>query len=345
MRGNRGDKVRTYGVGVVGLGKVSAEHIKAYISNSHTEVVALCSRNRERIVQKMAQLNLECAVYTDYEKMLSDPRVDIVSICTPNDLHATQAIKAARAGKHMLIEKPVALNLEELRTLREAVREARVKAMAGFVLRWNPLVRIVKSIVDDGTLGELFMAEVDYLHGGRGVAAPEWMYRKTVAGSSLLMSGCHAVDIIRWLVGSEVAEVTAYSSRHDLRFEYEPTTLALLRFENGVIGKVASSREVEMRYVFNLELFGTKGTIMNNRLWATKLAGQTDFATIPSVMPDTADVTHHPFGAEIAHLVECILEDREPIVGIDDTYRTHEVCLAADISAAQDGRKVNLPLP
>ena len=118
----------------------------------------------------------------------------------------------------------------------------------------------------------------------------------------------------------------------------------IARFANGAIGKVASSIENKMPCVFNIQLLGDKGSIRNNQIYAkSKFPGQTDFVTIPTILPDSGDVTHHPFEAEIDHLVDCILNDVESHANVEDTYKTHEVCLAADLSA-MEGRPVRLPL-
>ena len=339
----------TYGVGIQGAGWVAGEHIKAYENNPHTRVVAIGSRTKEGAARKAEETGISCSLYDDFEELLADRNVDIVSICTPNHLHVEEGVKAAQAGKHILLEKPIALNLEDLRALREAVRQGGVKTVVSFVLRWNPLFQTIKSLLADDAIGRVFYAEVDYYHGiGPWYKQFEWNIRKAVGASSLLSAGCHAVDGLRWFVEDEVAEVSAYSTRGDGvpfdQYEYDPTQVLIARFANGAIGKVASSIENKMPYVFNILLLGDKGSIRNNQIYAKKkFPGQTDFVTIPTILPDSGDVTHHPFEAEIDHLVECILNDVESHANVEDTYTTHEVCLAADLSAIKGG-PVKLPL-
>jgi predicted dehydrogenase len=283
------------------------------------------------------------------DELLADPNVDIVSICTPNHLHVAEGIKAARAGKHILMEKPIALNLQGLCDLRQAVHEAQVKTVVSFVLRWNPLFQTIKSLLADDAVGRVFYAEVDYYHGiGPWYGQFGWNVKKDIGGSSLLSAGCHAVDGLRWFVESEIVEVSAYSTRGDGapfdQYEYDPTQVFVARFANGAIGKVASSLESKMPYVFNIQLLGDKGSIRNNQVYSkAKYPGQTDFVTVPTILPDSGDVTHHPFQGELDHLVECIVNDVESHANIEDAYVTHEVCLAADLSA-QEGRPVKLPL-
>jgi len=129
-------------------------------------------------------------------------------------------------------------------------------------------------------------------------------------------------------------------------FEYPANAVAVLRFRNGIIGKTSVLLDCELPYQFNMDLAGTEGTIRDNRLWSKRLLpGQTGWASVPTVLPDSGDVTHHPFDGEINHLVQCILEDRESHCSVADAYLSHEVCLAIDRSLEDGGRPVTLPLP
>ncbi len=338
---------KTLGVGIVGTGWVSDEHIKAFEQNPHTEVRAIVSRSRERARAKAEQHALRAAAFDDLPAMLEDPGIDLVAICTPHHLHAEQGIACARAGKHILIEKPIALDLDSLHALDDAVRSAGVRTVVSFVLRWNPLFEMIRAQLADGVAGNVFYAEVDYFHGiGPWYKQYEWNIRKDMGGSSLLTAGCHAMDGLRWFVGREAVEVSAYanfSPANPLRYEYEPNSVTLVKFEGGVIGKVASSIECVMPYVFNIGLYGDQGTIRNNQVFSRKWPGQKGWATIPTVLPDSGDVTHHPFVGEANHFVECILGGRESHCNVADAVKTHELCLASEISA-RESRPVKLPL-
>src|SRR5262245_19867007 len=136
MTGTQG---RTLGVGIIGLSWVANEHIKAYQQNQPCEVVALASHSKEHAESYRQRHGLADAnLYADWQQLLQDERVDVVSLCSTNEMHAPQAIAAAEAGKHMLIEKPAALNLEELRAVQRAVEQAGVKSQGGFELHWSP---------------------------------------------------------------------------------------------------------------------------------------------------------------------------------------------------------------
>jgi len=333
------------GVGVIGAGNVSTEHIMGYMHNPHAEVVALFSRTPETLEERVAVTGVSCTLYTDLDQLLQDERVQLVSICTPNYVHAQQTIAAAQAGKHVLIEKPVALNLEDLRTMDAVVREAGVRSLVSFVLRRNPLFKIIRRQVEDDAIGEIFMAEVDYWHSTPRAVPGHWMVDKDRAGSVFLMGGCHAVDATRFLVGSEIVEVSAFSTKGKSRahYGYDPTVSALVRFANGAIGKISACMECEMPYAFNVILMGHKGTIWDDRIWTHKFAGQTDYMTIPSIGPSSGDVAHHSFGAQIDDFVDAILHDRPVQADLPDAVKTHEVVLAVDRSV-ETGQPVSLPL-
>jgi predicted dehydrogenase len=169
--------------------------------------------------------------------------------------------------------------------------------------------------------------------------------KKKTGGSAMLLGGCHAVDALRWLVRDEVVEVTAYANNQKGLFEYDANVVAVMKFGNGCLGKTAALFDAAMPYQFNMDLVGTEGTIRDNRLWSKKLfPGQTGWTTIPTILPDSADVHHHPFDGEINHFVDCIRQGCESHCNVADGYRTHEVCLAIDRSIEDGGRPVKLPL-
>lgn len=337
------------GVGIVGTGWVSGEHIRAFEENTHTRVVALCGRTQESAKAKAAECGIACDIFTDFEKMLAHPDVNIVSIATPPNLHKVQAVAAAQAGKHLMLEKAMATTVEDAKAIRDAVAKAGVKSVVNFVLRWNPLFEIIKAQIADDAIGEIMMGEVDYFHGiGPWYKQFGWNVKKDVGVSSLLSAGCHALDGLRWFMGGEIDEVFQYATygkgKDFAGYEYAPTTCTLLKFKDGRIGKVASCIECIQPYVFNINLVGAHGTIKNNNIFSKKkFAGQTSWITVPTILPDSGDVTHHPFVHEGAHLVDCILEDKESHCNIADAYKSHEACFAADRSG-KEGKPVKLPL-
>lgn len=335
------------GVAIHGAGQVAYAHAASWMKNPHCRIVSVSSRRQQSAQQLADHLGLDCAVCHDYDQVLRDERVDIVNISGPNHVHAEQGIAAAEAGKHLLMEKPMALSTEENRALRDGVAKAGIRSVVSFVLRWNPLFTNLKSLLAAGAVGELFYLEVDYWHGlsPSWYGGWQWAHRTQTGGSTMLLGGCHAVDALRWFAGEEVVEVTAYSNNKKALFQYDANVVAIVRFSSGAIGKTSALFDCEMPYSFNIDLLGTEGTLRDNRLWSKRLTpGQTGWTAMSTILPDSGDVHHHPFDAEINHLVDCVRQQRESHCNIADAFHTHEVCLAIDRSIAVGGRPVKLPL-
>jgi predicted dehydrogenase len=342
--------LKQYGVGVVGTGWVSGEHIKAFENNPNTKVLALCGRTEDGANAKAKECGVECAIYTDYEKMLAHPGIDIISIATPPNIHRAQTVAAAQAGKHIMLEKAISTTLDDARAMRDAVAKSGVKTVVSFVLRWNPLFEIIKTQLAENAIGDVFFGEVDYFHGiGPWYKQFAWNVKKEVGASSLLSAGCHALDALRWFMGGEIIEVVQYATRGKgpdfAPYEYMPTTCTMCKFKDGRIGKVASSIECVQPYVFNINLVGSHGTIKNNKIFSKKsYPGQTSWVEVPTILPDSGDVRHHPFVHEVDHFVGCIMNNKESHCNVADAFKTHEVIFAADQSGLDGGKPVKLPL-
>jgi len=335
------------GVGIVGLGWVSGEHVKAWRANPRCEVVALCSHSRENALGVQERHGLTGArVYTDWDEMVRDERVDVVDVCSVNSLHAPQGVAAAEAGKHVLIEKPAAIDLAGLRRLEAAVARANVKSLVGFELRWNPYFESVRAMIEADFFGRVYYAECDYFMSGleKWYAGYDWIKTREKGGTALTAAGCHGVDSLRQCVRSEAVEVHAYAGNYTGVMEWDATITMLIRFADGAIGKMACSIEGNIPYEYNLRLHGDRGTLVNDRFLTHHLPGQTGWAQFPTIMPTNPDVANFPFKSEIDHLVDCIVEDRTPVVDIADAVKTFELIFGAEQSA-REGRPVALPLP
>jgi len=333
------------GVAIHGAGWVAGAHVLSWKKNPHVEIVSVGDASLERARQFAETNGLSCPTRDRYDDVLADGQVDIVDISGPSHVHAEQGIAAAGASKHVLVEKPMALSVDENRALRDAVAKAGVKSITSFVARFNPEVAILRSLLRSGAIGDLFYAEVDYWHGLRPTHhAWDLHSKRKTGGSTMLLGGCHAVDALRWLVGEEVDEVTAYSNNQKGHFEYDANVVAIMKFRNGVIAKTSALFDCEMPYAFNIDLAGTEGTLRENRVWSKRLfPGQTDWSNFETVMMDSADVMHHSFDEEINYFVDCIRKDLQPHCNIADGYRSHELCMAIDRSL-EEARPVKLPL-
>ena len=360
---------RNYGVLIHGAGWVSTQHIRAFNHHPQAKILAVSSRSLESARRRVAEASLgDVAVYDDFDKALAHPGVDVVSICTPQHVHCRNVLAAARAGKHIVIEKAIGISLEEMRLMRDAVREARVRTVVSFVLRWNPLFQMLKEMIADDAVGRPYYVEADYLsHNGSWWSG--WDSARTLSEgvSAFLVGGCHAIDALRWFATSgrleaatpvEVFAVRGGYRRGNSReynpltntwiehappMEYEGLEVALIKFDNGVIGKVSVNAECIMPYRFPLRVFGDKGTVFDNRVWSHKYAGQTGWVELPTILPDSGDVRHHPFQGEIDHFIDCLERGCESHCNLEDAIRTHEVVFGA-LRSYQTHAPVSLPL-
>ncbi len=329
-----------FGVGIIGCGAVAQEYIKAFEKDERSQVRGLVSLNRADAQRYRDRYELDCMIETDADSVLARRDIDIVVVCTPHDQHTKYAVAAAEAGKHVIIEKPVALTLQDLRRQQAAVKKAGVKTLVGFVLHWNPLLMTIDRLITQGVFGRIFMVEVDYMHRIWMTTEQKWYASRRQSGTAILTGGCHAIDALRWFARSEAEQVCAYQVKTENPIEYPGTISVNVRFENGTIGRSTTTFDAQMPYRFNIGVYGTEGTLRNNELFAPKLfPGQSDFLKIPCILPDSGDVAHHPFEHEVAHFLECIVEDKRPYPDLDDAAQTHAVCFAADTSAEQ-GRPI-----
>src|SRR3954468_3355549 len=360
-------------VGVVGIGWCASQHIAAFHKNPHTEVVALIGRDVDRVHATLAKNGQSAGgarVSTRFEDLLEADDVHIIDIATPNDLHAAQAVAAAKAGKHILLEKPTGLNVAELIAIRDAVRAAGVRTIVSFELRYNPWLRFIHWMRESGRLGRVHYARTNYLSRVTDwYSGWEWCRTVKGGGSHLLAAGCHAGDALRWATGLEIAEVSAYHLQVTPGYEWPTTIDVNVRFEGGALGHVTSTTDFQMPYTFGTEVMGDFASIRDTQiLWKDRPVAIDELRSanpfpdvtlhestygsgdgspairIDCVMPDSADVTHHPFQAEIDDFVDAILTGRETMLNVFDAQKTMEVCLAADQSATNGGRPVALPL-
>jgi len=334
------------GIGIVGTGWVAGAHVDNLRRVAGAEIVAVCSRQEERAKEFIAQRQLpHAAPYADLKRFLSHAGLEVVVLATPHVNHPAETIAAAKAGKHVVIEKPVALDPASLRRMVAAVNAAGVKTSVCFELRWIGLFKNIKALLAQGLLGNVFYGEVGYNHGcGPWYRQWEWNVKKELGGSAELTAGCHAIDALLWFMGRRVVEVAAMRStspKNPLKYEYPPNSTALFRFEDGSTGKVHTSIECRGPYHFPILLQGDKGSIHYDKVFTLDWPGQQGWTTIPADLPDSGKVEHHPYQGQFEDFVACIRENRRPHNDLNHCAHVHEICFAIE-EAAKLGRTVKV---
>ncbi len=336
-----------FNVGIIGYSWVAGAHIEAINKTSYAQVTAICSSRSLNSAEISAKHGGTITCYTDLAQMLADPDLHIVSICSYPADHAKQAIMAARAGKHLIIEKPLALNWDDCLAIKEAVDAAGVKTCVCFECRFSSQLITIKALIDQGLLGKIHYAEVDYYHGiGPWYGQFRWNVKKDAAGSSLLSAGCHALDALLLIMGNEVDTVSSFatsSANKDFApYEYPTTSVSILKFKDGRLGKVASVIDCMQPYYFHIHLVGSEGSLLDNKFHSTRLGNlnKNKWSELSMKMLDSGDVTDHPYQSQFEAFFQAIVDDNEmPLTSLADALYTHEVLFKADRSAEQHETK------
>jgi predicted dehydrogenase len=335
-------------VGIIGYGWVATAHIQAINAGNFAQVTAICSSRELDDAELSKTWGSEIKSYSDLNGMLKDSSIHAVSICSYTYQHKEHAVAAAIAGKHIILEKPMALSWEDCLAIEEAVKKANVKFCICFECRYSNQFISTKSVVDQGLIGELHYGEIDYLHGiGPWYGQFYWNAKKSGGGSSLLTAGCHALDALLLFMGSDVDEVTSYDTKTKSEifepYEYTTTSVTILKFKSGKIAKCAASVDCLQPYYFHTHLFGSEGSILDNKFHSQKLkSDKANWSELSMKMLDSGDVADHPYQLQFDTFFESINNGAEmPLTGLKEAMKTHEIIFAADKSAAT-GKNVKL---
>ena len=322
------------GVGVVGVGEMGrrhAENIRRLVPQA--QLIAIADVDAYRAKQVAAELEIEHS-YSSLDAMLERKDIHSVVIATPDKFHADAVRAAARAGKDILCEKPLALKLEDAHAALEAVGNAGVRLQVGFMRRYDPAYVAAKKQIDAGEIGE----PVIFKSIGRDKDAPPIGYYKSrMNGMLFFASSIHDFDLARWLMKDDVAEVQAYKTvaiRPELE-QYDDIVAGVvnLKYKHGAIGNIESYAQCIYGYDVRTEVIGSKGSILVGGLRQAP-------ATFFKSNGGSYDIADHfltrfadAYLAEIRDFVDSMLNDREPQVTGIDGLRAVEIAVAAQKSS------------
>ena len=339
---------KSYKTGVIGYGWAATAHIDAINGTKQGTVTAVYSSRKLDAADLKAAHGSDIKPYQSVNAMLADPNVDTVSITSYPNQHKDHAIAAAKAGKNLIIEKPLALSLADCHAIKEAVDEAGVKACVCFEVRFISQFQSTKKIIEEGLLGDVHYGEIDYYHGiGPWYGQYRWNTTKENGGSSLLSAGCHALDALLHCMGGDVTAVSpmATQSTHEVfsKYEYPTTSVTLIKFASGKVGKVASVIDCFQPYYFHTHLVGSEGSLLDNKLYSSKLhLRDKKWTELPMAMADSGDVADHPYQAQFQTFFDALDKGEDmPLTSLNESIKSFEVIFAADKSAAE-GRSVTI---
>jgi len=372
------------GMGVLGYGFMGKVHSNAYVKIPYTyqspaafpKLIAMCGRNAEKVADTALMFGYR-GFYTDWKKLAEDPDVQIFDNCTPDDMHAAPSIAAARAGKHVICEKPLAMTAKDARDMLDAVNKAGVKHMLCHNYRFMPAVRLAKTIIEEGGLGTIYQFRGRYLQEvGHDPSAPVenvWYAAGTKSGV-LLGIGCHIIDLSRFLVGEITAihglAKTFNTERKFLSGAVEVVTAdevdyALVEFENGAVGTLESSGiSTGRKNQCTWEINGSKGSISFdledlNHLYVyldkgsgSNVKGFTDVSVtdfshpLQSIILPPGHITGWEYGHlhALHHFLDCVVNDKEvaPLAAtFEDGYRI-QVIMEAILESSKQGKRVEI---
>lgn len=254
-----------YSVGIIGVGKIAQiRHIPEYKNNKQTEVLAICDKSIARAAEVAKEHHIP-HVSVDYLDIVNSPEIDAVSICTPNKDHWPIAVKALKAGKHVLIEKPISTTTEECRDLYRLAAKKNKVIMVGHNQRFSPVHKKVKSLIDQKEIGDIIQFTTNFKHGGPENWSVEgkktWFLQKDSAHFGVLGDlGIHKIDLFQWFLNDMVEDSKCFTTDKDSG-STEENAVIILKMTKGVIGTISLSwnnPSQDHRTV----IYGTKGTIV-----------------------------------------------------------------------------------
>lgn len=253
----------THGFGIVGCGMIAEFHARAIAEIPGSRLVAVLDRNPPKAAKVAAMASGECSRYDDLDAMLAHPGLDVVCVCTPSGAHLDPAVRSARAGKHVVVEKPLEVTVPRCDAIIRACDEAGVRLCAIFPSRFSPANMALKAAIDEGRFGRLTLGDThvkwwrtqDYYDSGK------WRGTWDLDGGGALMNqAIHNVDLLQWLMG-EVASVRAITATlvHE-RIEVEDAAVAALRFRDGALGVIEATTGAYPGLLKRTEIHGENGS-------------------------------------------------------------------------------------
>lgn len=340
---------------LIGCGRISPNHIVAAQTNK-LEITAICDICESNMEDKILKFGLDKSIkkYTDYKEMLREEELELVAIATESGKHAQIALDCMEYGCNLIIEKPIALSMADADRIIEKAKEKNVKVCANHQNRFNKSIRKIREAVEKKRFGKLFYgtAHIRWNRGYEYYSRAKWRGTWEQDGGALMNQCIHNIDLLRWMMGSDIDEVVAYTDK--LNHSYiaaEDMGLALIKFSNGSYGIIEGTTDI---YPQNLEetlyIFGEKGTVKAggqsvNIIEEWKFSDMLDNAEEVKAQyhetpPNVYGYGHTPLYAD---MIEAIQKDRTPYVSAEDGKLALELVLAIYKSAAE-GRPIKLPL-
>ncbi|HEY2521830.1 MAG TPA: Gfo/Idh/MocA family oxidoreductase [Streptosporangiaceae bacterium] len=334
-----------FGFGIVGAGTVAAFHAGALALLPRARLVAVADLDQGRAREFAVKHG--CVAAPDLDALLARDDVDLVAVCVPSGRHAEVGVRAAAAGKHLVIEKPIDVSLDAADRLIAAAEAAGVAVTVISQHRFDPGLVELRRLIDRGALGRLLLgqASTKWWRGQDYYDSADWRGTWAMDGGALMNQGIHYADLLAWCLGP-VAEVSAITATQAHQMEAEDCALATVRFTSGAVGTITASTSVVPGFAQRLEISGTAGSaIIEDGLLVyqgfrggREVTAAADGAGAAASATDLGAAAH---AAQVADLLTAIDQGRPPAVTVADARATLELVCAV-YQSAREGRPVTL---
>ncbi len=346
------------GFGIIGCGMISGFHARAINDTRGAKLVACYSRNLESAGDLAGQY--DAAAYDNLDQFLRHEGLDVVTVCTPSGAHLEPAIRAANAGKHVVVEKPLEITLRRCDRIIEACEKNGVVLSTIFPSRFHRCNQLLKKAIDAGRFGTLTLGDayVKWFRTQEYYDSGEWRGTWNLDGGGALMNqAIHSVDLLTWLMGpiSELSARTA-TLAHD-RIEIEDVATASIQFENGALGVIEATTAAFPGWLKRIEICGSQGSAVieeeDIKQWQFAKPRAADKKIIAEFdrqaetgggASDPAAIGHAAHTAQFRDIVKAIKTGKTPLVDGHEGRRSVEIILAI-YKSAETGKSVQLPLP
>jgi len=345
------------GFGVIGCGMIANFHAKA-IADMRGAKLAACFDMFPAAADRLAS-QTGCTGYHDLKSMLADPRVDIVTICSPSGAHMEPAIAAAKAGKHVIVEKPLEVTLKRCDRIIDACDKAGVTLATIFPSRFHESSQLIKQAIGKGRFGRLTVGDayVKWFRTQEYYDSGAWRGTWALDGGGALMNqAIHSVDLLTWLMGP-VAEISAHTATlAHKRIEVEDVAMATLRFANGALGVIEATTAAYPGSLKRIEIHGADGSAVleeeDIKTWDFAKRTAADKALLERMAgktqtgggaADPAAIGHHGHTKLFKDVVKAITKGRHPLIDGPEGRRSVEIILGI-YKAAETGKTIKLPL-
>lgn len=252
--------MKKYKFAIIGCGRIGGRHA-GHIHN-YGELVAVCDTDQEKAEALATEYNAKC--YTDIDQLLQNEEVDVVSICTPNGLHAEHSIKALKANSHVLCEKPMAINVHDCGEMIKTAERMNKRLFAIKQNRFNPPVAAIKEAIDEGKLGKIYSVQLScFWNRNPNYYENSWKGSQDLDGGTLFTQFSHFIDLLYWIIGDiKVAKGLSANFNHKDIIDFEDTGVVAVEFYNGAIGTINYTvNSYNKNMEGSLTIFGEKGTV------------------------------------------------------------------------------------